>query len=92
MAVCRHVTALWAASHPPCRKPATYTPPLHPFSSCAQFLVITDDRPDAPTTLPAFMARYEAIRPFGGLVVTEVVFGSSGHIKRPEVRVVLCQP
>ena len=57
-----------------------FTPRLLP-----QFLALTDKRPGAPSTLPEFMDRYDAIRPFGGFVVASVVFDSSGHIARPKV-------
>ncbi len=69
-------------------------PIVHDFTgshlpSCPQFFVINDERPDAPTTLPAFVDQYSAIRPIGGLVVSWVMFGSSGHLKRPKVRLLL---
>ena len=51
-----------------------------------QFFVLTDKRPGAPRSLPAVLDRYNDIRPFGGLVVAWIMFGSSGHLRRPKVR------
>jgi len=49
-----------------------------------QFFVLMDKRPGAPETLPALMDSYDVIRPFGAFVVPWVLFGSSGHITRPQ--------
>ena len=45
-----------------------------------------DKRPGAPATLGQLMDKLYDIRPFGGLVIPWVPFGSSGHVKRPSVR------
>ena len=60
---------------------------MWPLKLCCrlQFFVLTDKRLGAPETLPELMDSYDAIRPFGGLVVPWIVFGSSGHVMRPEV-------
>ena len=59
------------------------------FRLCAQYLVLMDKRPDAVKTLPALMDEYYRIRPFGGMIVPWVIFGSSGHVTRPKARVAL---
>jgi len=52
----------------------------------SQYFVLMDKRPSAAATLGAQLEEYHSIRPFGGLVVPWVPFGSSGHIMRPKVR------
>ncbi len=54
--------------------------------SLSQFFVLMDTRPGAPTTLGRLLDDYYSIRPFGGMVVPWVPFGSSGHVTRPKVR------
>ena len=51
-----------------------------------QFFVLMDTRPGAPKTLGRLLDDYYSIRPFGGMVVPWVPFGSSGHVTRPKVR------
>ena len=54
--------------------------------ACAQYLVLMDKRPGAPKTLGELLGNLYDIRPFGGLAVSWVLFGSSGHKTRPKVR------
>ncbi len=58
----------------------------------SQYFVLMDKRPNAAATLGAQLGEYHSIRPFGGLVVPWVPFGSSGHIMRPKVRRLPGQP
>ena len=58
----------------------------------SQYFVLMDKRPGAASTLGAQLGEYYSIRPFGGLVVPWVPFGSSGHIMRPKVRHMPDQP
>ena len=55
--------------------------------ACAQYFVLMDKRPGAPTTLGELMGKLYDIRPFGGLAVPWVMFASSGHETRPKVRI-----
>ncbi len=52
----------------------------------SQFFVLMDTRPGAAKTLGRLLDDYYSIRPFGGMVVPWVPFGSSGHVTRPKVR------
>ena len=87
----------WAASAAlvtfPCRIPALLAPTacMAAFAddtakTCAQYFVLMEKRPGAPTTLGQLLDNNYDIRPFGGLVLAWVPFGSSGHIHRLKVR------